>query len=153
MLVAVAILCLAAAVWLGWMLASSAVLRMSATATRPAATAPATMPAEAAALTEFQKVERVIEYVAGLKGAVFLRNGGEHTPAEAAEHMRTKWQRARDRAPTARDFIEQAASRSSLTGEAYRIRLSDGREVTARDLLTAELDRIEAKRPTVKREQ
>ena len=99
----------------------------------------------AGALSEAQKVEHLIDHVAGLKGAVFLRNGGEHTPAEAAEHLRTKWQRARDQAPTARDFIEGAANRSSLSGEAYRIRLSDGRIVLSRDLLMAELERIETK--------
>jgi|GEM_PF-1209105 len=108
---------------------------------RPAA--PATAPAQ---FTEPEKIERLIQYVAGRKDAVFIRNGAEHTCAEAAEHMRGKLRSAGAGIKTARDFIEQAASRSSLTGQPYRVRIG-GREVAARDLLLEELGRIEALAP------
>ena len=108
---------------------------------RPAA--PATAPAQ---FTEPEKIERLIQYVAGRKDAVFIRNGAEHTCAEAAEHMRGKLRSAGASIKTARDFIEQAASRSSLSGQPYRVRLAD-REIAARDLLLEELGRIEALAP------
>jgi len=99
-----------------------------------------------APFTEPEKIERLIQYVAGLKDAVFIRNGAEHTCAEAAEHMRGKLRSAGASIKTARDFIEQAASRSSLSGQPYRVRLAD-REIAARDLLLEELGRIEALAP------
>lgn len=96
------------------------------------------------ALTETKKIEALIKYVATLEGAVFIRNGSNHTPANAAQHMRSKWDASRNQIRTARQFIEQAASKSSLTGEEYRVRLKDGRTVSSESLLTAELDRLVA---------
>lgn len=57
---------------------------------------------------------------------VFIRNGSDHTAAEAADHLRSKWSRAGDRIATAEEFIEQLASRSSQSGEPYQVRLPDG---------------------------
>jgi len=94
-------------------------------------------------LTESEKIDRLIDYVATLDGATFVRNGREHTPAEAAEHMRTKRKAAGDRVKTADDFIAAVASRSSLSGEPYVVRTKDGEETTAQQLLTEELDRME----------
>ena len=115
-------------------------------------TAPATAPATSAPrLTEAQKVERLIACVEHLDGATFIRNGQPHTPAEAAAHLRTKWSAATNSGAgsggTARQFIASAATRSSLTGEPYRVRLKDGRELTSAELLTAELDRLEIRPP------
>lgn len=42
------------------------------------------------ALTEKQKIDRLIAAVEALDGAVFLRNGAEHSPKDAAEHLRRK---------------------------------------------------------------
>jgi hypothetical protein len=101
-------------------------------------------PAGGAGLAEPQKIERLIAYVAGLEGAVFVRNGREHPPAEAADHMRTKWKAAGGRTGTARQFVEAAATQSSLTGEPYLVRFKDGGERPAAELLNAELNRLEA---------
>lgn len=96
-----------------------------------------------AAPTEAQKIEALIQAVAALQGAVFLRNGSEHTPAEAADHLRLKWKNAGRRVKTAPEFIHHCASGSSLSGRPYEIRLKDGRRVLARDWLWAELKRME----------
>lgn len=95
-------------------------------------------------LTEDQKIEQLIAAVKDLKGGVFIRNGGEHSAADAVEHMRRKWENGKDRIKTARQFIEGAASRSSLSGEAYRIRLADGTEVTSESFLKQKLAELEA---------
>ena len=104
-------------------------------------------PAAAAVLTEAEKIERLIAAVAALDGAVFLRNGGEHTPAEAADHLQQKREAAGDRVTTAREFIEQVASKSSFTGEDYTLRLPDDRTQSAREFLMAELSKLEPARP------
>ncbi len=71
----------------------------------------------------------------------FVRNGRNHTAAEAADHLRTKWRAAGSRIKTAEDFIEGAGSRSSTTGRAYEVILKDGARREAgpwlRDLLAA----------------
>ncbi len=99
-----------------------------------------------APLPEAQKIEALIQAVAGLQGAVFIRNGTEHSPKEAAEHLRLKWRNAGRRVQTAPDFIRLCASQSSMSGKPYEIRFADGRTVLARDWLWTELKRLEATR-------
>lgn len=96
-----------------------------------------------AELTEAQKVERLIDYVRGLEGAIFIRNGSEHTNKEAADHLLAKWEKHKEKVGTAKDFITELASASGMTGEAYKIKLQDGTTVDAKELLMKELERIE----------
>ncbi|MBM4112842.1 MAG: hypothetical protein FJ253_05625 [Phycisphaerae bacterium] len=84
--------------------------------------------------------------VAALDGVVFLRNGGEHAPSDAAAHMRRKREAAGDRVRTAEEFIDACASASSVSGEAYTLRWSDGREMTSRDFLLQLLREIDGGR-------
>lgn len=93
---------------------------------------------------EAQKIEALIQAVADLQGAVFIRNGTEHSPKEAADHLRLKWKNAGRRVKTAPEFIQHCASGSSLSGKPYEIRLQDGRTVPARDWLWTELKRMES---------
>src|SRR5687767_4422768 len=80
-------------------------------------------------VSERQKIEALIEHVANLEKAVFIRNGNEYSPSDAADHMRTKLDYAGSRVKTALQFIEHIASTSSVSGEPYLIRFDDGREV------------------------
>ncbi|MGH8442405.1 MAG: DUF5329 family protein [Nevskiaceae bacterium] len=100
--------------------------------------------ARAPVLTEAQKIDWLIVYVGGLKDAVFIRNGAEHSPADAAKHLQLKREKAGSRVRTAGDFIRLCASYSSLSGEAYLIRYADGRTRTAEDVLREELARLSA---------
>ena len=95
---------------------------------------------------EAQKIEALIQAVGALQGAVFIRNGSEHTPVEAAAHLRLKWRNAGKRVKTAPEFIQYCATGSSMSGRPYEIRLKDGRTVLARDWLWTELKRLEAVR-------
>ena len=79
-----------------------------------------------AGLSEKEKIEKLIAQIENLPGAVFVRNGTEHGAKEAAEHLRTKWQAAGDRVKTAREFIDHLATKSSMSDEAYTIKLADG---------------------------
>ncbi|GLH73432.1 hypothetical protein GETHLI_19340 [Geothrix limicola] len=96
--------------------------------------------------SEAQKIETLIQAVASLQGAVFIRNGTQHSPKEAADHLRLKWKNAGSRVKTAPDFIRLCASESSMSGRPYEIRLKDGRTVLSRDWLWTELKRMEAGR-------
>jgi hypothetical protein len=78
------------------------------------------------ALSEKEKIEKLIAHIGGLQGAKFIRNGKEHSAQEAADHLRTKWQAAGDRIKTAREFIDHLATKSSVSDETYMIKLADG---------------------------
>ena len=93
--------------------------------------------------TEAQKIEALIRAVEGLKDATFIRNGAEYSAKDAADHMRRKWKSGGGDIRTARQFIEQAASRSSVSGKPYLIRFKDGREVESATFLSEKLDGIE----------
>jgi len=71
----------------------------------------------------------------------FFRNGSWYDAKKAAAHLRDKYQilATGDRIQTAEDFIEQAATKSSLSGQPYQVRCSGDKAVTTnqwlRDLL------------------
>jgi len=95
-------------------------------------------------LSELQKIERLIAAVEAAEGAVFRRNGADHAPKDAADHLRQKLRAAGGRITTADQFIEHVASKSSLTGEQYEVRFADGRVIPAGDFFRGELAKLEA---------
>ena len=101
-------------------------------------------PQQPGAMPEPLRIEALIDAVARLPDATFVRNGKAHTAKEAASHLRLKWKNAGTRVRSAEDFIQVCASASSLTGRPYRIRFADGREVDTADYLRGELRRIDA---------
>jgi len=116
-----------------------------AQAAAPQATAHAPRPLPPMAhLTEQQKIQALIASVEHLKGAVFIRNGSEYDGAKAADHMRRKLKYAGDKVQTAEQFIDELASKSSMTGKPYTIRFADGRTVLSADYFHAELRKLEA---------
>ena len=94
-----------------------------------------------AGLPEDEKIERLIESIAAMPAAVFIRNGSEHRADEAAEHLRRKWKAAGG--VTAEQFIERIASRSSLSGQPYLIRHADGTQTTAEEFFRGLLVELE----------
>jgi len=94
---------------------------------------------------ERERTERLIATVERAD-VVFIRNGREHDAGEAAAHLRRKWEQAGDRIRTAEDFIEQVGSRSSQSGEPYRIRTPDGTERESAHWLRERLQEIDAAR-------
>lgn len=76
--------------------------------------------------TSAQAQREIDALIAGLgaSGCRFERNGSWYDAATAEAHLRKKYEylRKRDMADTAELFIERAASRSSMSGQAYRVR-------------------------------
>jgi hypothetical protein len=94
---------------------------------------------------EDAKIEALIRAVASLKDAQFIRNGKSYDAVEAAQHLRDKWKWKKSDIKTARDFIDIAASRSTETGQPYKIRWKDGRELFSAEFLERELKKLEAR--------
>ena len=93
-------------------------------------------------LSEEAKIERLLAIVRSMKGAKFVRNDAEHSPQDAADHLRSKWKRAGERVTTAEEFVDRIATRSSGSGEPYRIRFMDGTVILAGDYLRQRLAEI-----------
>ena len=81
-----------------------------------------------------EEIERLLAHIESAD-VTFIRSGREYTAEEAAEHLRQKLAVAGDRVQTLEQFIEHIASRSSLTGEPYQVKLPDGTTLEAREWL------------------
>jgi hypothetical protein len=76
--------------------------------------------------SEAAKIRYLIGSVEALQGVKFFRNGSEYDAKKAADHLRLKLKMVGDRVKTVEDFIRLCGSKSSVSGEAYRMRLPDG---------------------------
>ena len=92
---------------------------------------------------EQARIERLIAYVESQTNIRFVRNGSAYSSADAAKFLRGKYKKMGEHVTTAQQFIEQIASKSSTTGEAYLIRFADGRQVPAARFLGDELQRMD----------
>lgn len=80
-------------------------------------------------------IEALLADLAAAKGVIYIRNGAEFSPAEAAAHLRTKWNTAGEQVATVEQFIELCGTKSSASGEPYRVRRADGRTITSAEFL------------------
>lgn len=85
-----------------------------------------------------QTIAYLINYVEK-SNATFIRNDATHTPAEAAQHVRAKYQHFKNQIKTPEDFIRLSASKSLLTGKPYLVRTIDRKETPLENWLTAAL--------------
>lgn len=95
---------------------------------------------------EQARIDKLLDAVARNATVRFIRNGSDYGGADAASFLRRKLEAYGDRVKTVQDFIDQVASQSSTSGQIYKVRLADGREVPSADFLRTELARVEAGR-------
>ena len=79
-------------------------------------------------------------------GCEFNRNGTWHTAAEAKSHLLSKLKYLQDRGAvqTTEQFIELAASSSSMTGQPYLVKCGNGGPVQSRAWLLSQLEALRA---------
>lgn len=92
-------------------------------------------PAFALSDREEARVEAMLAALEQSRDVVFIRNGGEHTAAEAASHLRLKLSKTRNRLDNAEQFIDKVGSSSSLSGRPYMVREPGKGERTANAFL------------------
>jgi Family of unknown function (DUF5329) len=102
------------------------------------------LPAVRAAAPATAEIE--INHLLGLieqSGCEFFRNGTWYDAQRAQAHLRAKYDvlAASDQIRTAEDFIEKAASHSSLSGQPYQIRCGGGAPMTTNQWFVAALAR------------
>lgn len=98
---------------------------------------------EVRTLTEQQKIESILTALA-TSDAIFIRNGTEYSGADAAEHLRSKWNYAGDKIKTATEFIDRLASKSSASGKPYQVKSKDGTVVESRAWMIKALQHAES---------
>jgi hypothetical protein len=75
-----------------------------------------------------ESIKFLLDYVAK-SDATFTRNGQTHTPQEAVNHIKAKYEHFKSEIKTPEDFIRLSASKSLLTGKPYLVRTPDGKEM------------------------
>lgn len=88
-----------------------------------------------------------INHLLGLieeSGCEFYRNGTWYDAQQAQAHLRGKFDllAASDQIKTAKDFIEKAASNSSMSGRPYQIRCAGAAAMTTNQWFSAALTRF-----------
>lgn len=96
-------------------------------------------PAFAQPDAEQAKIAYLIDSIADLHDARFVRDGVEYDSAQAADHLRVKLRHAGTRISTASDFIVYCATGSTMSGSRYRIKFPDGRIVDTAEFLRSRL--------------
>ncbi len=75
---------------------------------------------------------------------VFIRNGKEHRPEAAKDHLNMKRRRGKKYFSSTEEFIENLASSSSWTGKPYHIRCGDEEAQLAKTWFSAVLAQYRA---------
>ena len=88
---------------------------------------------------EQHRIDYLIDSVAALQGASFIRNGKAYDATKAASHMRLKLRFAGSKVHTAEDFIVYCGTGSSVSGTKYTIRFADGHSVDSASYLRHKL--------------
>jgi len=92
------------------------------------------LPLSISADTADQEIEYLLQAVGG-SDCMFIRNMRVYDGADAASHLRLKYDNGKRYVSSAEDFIERLATRSSWSGDDYRIRCPGERDVTSADWL------------------
>jgi hypothetical protein len=87
-----------------------------------------------------EEITHLLSYIEQ-SGCLFIRNGQEHNSVDGLDHIRKKYDYVKKRVKRAEDFIEYAASKSSLSGKLYLVRCGE-EEIPTADWLSAELSRF-----------
>jgi hypothetical protein len=74
-------------------------------------------------------------------GCIFIRNGRQYDALEARQHIEKKYAYFKERISTAEEFIQYSATKSSISGEPYRV-VCSGVSMDSSDWLNAELKKL-----------
>ncbi|MEL7451394.1 MAG: DUF5329 domain-containing protein [Pseudomonadota bacterium] len=95
------------------------------------------------------EIDHLLAFVEGSE-CVFLRNGDAHEPADAAKHIRRKYDHFKKKIDTTDDFIKRSATGSLMSGKPYQVKCPPGDEVQlTAEWLRAELARYRDRTPSL----
>src|SRR5512141_3118543 len=122
--------------------AAAAAFALSLTAFASLGSAPAQAEIPAATKAE---IDHLLAFV-GDSGCEFYRNGSWYESKKGAEHLQMKldWLAGRNVIQAAQDFIDKAATQSSMSTLAYKVRCKGGEPIESAKWLNDELARFRA---------
>ena len=91
------------------------------------------------------EIKHLFEYIQN-SNCTFVRNGKEYNRKETLAHIQKKYEYAKRRITSAEDFIKYTATKSSLSGQPYKV-VCDGRKILSAEWFMAELRRFRGKNP------
>ncbi len=86
------------------------------------------------------EIEHLLQYI-DTSDCSFIRNGKSHDSIDASAHIRKKYAHIKSRIKTTEDFIQYAATKSSLSGRPYQVICNKDKMATA-EWLAQELYRF-----------
>jgi len=92
------------------------------------------------------EISHLFNYLKG-SSCQFNRNGTWYTASEAADHINTKYQNLlkRDLIKTTEDFIDRAASKSSMSGKPYLVKCNSSDSIESSIWFSTELNKYRHK--------
>ncbi|MTC58157.1 MULTISPECIES: DUF5329 family protein [Providencia] len=84
---------------------------------------------------EKTRTEALLAELGKQQNLTFTRNGSGHSAADAESHLRLKLGKTEKRLKTTEQFIDNVASKSSITGEEYQVTDAQGKVATANQYL------------------
>ena len=92
------------------------------------------------------EVDHLVRYL-GQSDCVMIRNGVRHVGAEAAQHVRSKYEHFRDKIGSTEEFIARSATKSLISGRSYQVQCPGEDPQPSADWLLAELEKYRAGKP------
>ena len=90
-----------------------------------------------------EEIEHLLQYI-DASHCSFIRNGKAHDSSDAVAHIRKKYAYIKSRIKTTEDFIQYAATKSSVSGQAYEV-ICDNKKLATAEWLEQELSRFRAR--------
>lgn len=89
-------------------------------------------------IDESKQIETLL-FIIENSSIIFIRNGTEYSSKEAADHLRSKWEQSGRQIKTLDEFIKNIASKSSMSGTPYQIKLKSGEIISAEEWYNEQL--------------
>ena len=87
-----------------------------------------------------REINHLLQYLENA-GCTFIRNHKAYDGAQARAHIQKKYDYFKVRIKTTEDFIKYAATKSTMSGKAYKVRCN-GLEIPCAEWLTVELEKL-----------
>ncbi len=102
-----------------------------------------TAPAMALTPQEEIRVDKLLTELGKQSSISFIRNDTEYNAVDAESHLRLKLSKTKKRLKTTEQFIDNVASKSSISGSEYQVKVSDQQTVTANQYLHDLLKKVD----------
>lgn len=89
---------------------------------------------------QVEEINHLLDFIRN-SDCIMERNGSRHSTIDAIEHILKKYDYYRDEINNTEDFIRLAATKSTISGEYYKVNCQDEKSFRTQDWLMSELKR------------